>query len=60
MQIKAGPQRWQDHTEEVDVAVCFEERAGPYTPPLHSSTQAVLVSGPFCVQFVTSCDPSIE
>ena len=26
MQIKAGPQRWQEHTARVDVAVCFEER----------------------------------
>ena len=26
MNIKAGPQRWQEHTDELDVVVCFEER----------------------------------
>jgi len=33
--------------------------AGAYTRPLLSSTSAVLVSEPCCVQFVTSYDPSI-
>jgi hypothetical protein len=33
------------------------ETAGAYTRPLLSSTQAVLVSEPFCVQFVTTYDP---
>ena len=26
MKIKSGPQRWQEHSEELDVVVCFEER----------------------------------
>jgi hypothetical protein len=33
--------------------------AGAYTRPLLSSTSAVLVSEPRCVQFVTSCDQSV-
>jgi hypothetical protein len=36
-----------------------QREAGAYTRPLLSSTQAVLVSAPFCVQFAKSYDPSI-
>ena len=26
MKIKPGPQKWQEHSDELDVVVCFEER----------------------------------
>jgi len=43
----------------IAAAVHAHREAGAYTRPIPSSTSALLVSEPYCVQFMTSYGPSI-